>query len=85
LDQSHDLCFGNLNGVVISHNLYYPFLRFRNNVSLGHKELGIAPLCDALKILAAFANDQADIFIRYANLVQISIERVGVSHMEEGV
>jgi hypothetical protein len=85
LNKSHDLGLGNLNGVVISYYLNNPFLRFRNNVSLGHKELGVAPLCDALKILAALANNEADIFIRDAKFVQISIERVGVTHMEEGV
>ena len=85
MDQSHDLGLGNLNGVVISHNLNNPFFGFRNNVSLWHKELGIAPLCNALKVLAALTNDEADIFIRDANLVQISIKWVSVSHMEEGV
>lgn len=85
MNQSHDLGLGNLNGVIISHNLNNPFLRFWNNISLGHKELCVAPLCDALKVFAALANDEADIFIRDAKLVQISIERVRISYMEEGV
>ena len=85
MDQSHNLGLGNLNGVIISYNLNNPFLGFRNNVSLGHKELGVTPLCDALKVLAALANNEADIFVRDAKLVQISIERVCISHMEEGV
>jgi hypothetical protein len=85
LNQSHDLGLGNLNGAVISYYLNNSFLGFRNNVSLRHKELGVAPLCDSLKILAALANDEANIFIRDAKLVQISIERIRISHMEEGV
>lgn len=85
MDQSHDLGLGYLNGVIISHNLNNPFLGFRNNVSLGHKELGVAPLCDSLKVLTALTNDEAYIFVRDSKFVQISIERVCVSHMEEGV
>jgi hypothetical protein len=85
LDQSHDLSLGNLNGMVISYNLNNPFFRLRNNVPLRNKELGVAPLSNTLKVFAALAYDEADIFVRDSKLVQISIERVRISHMEEGV
>ena len=81
LDQPHDVCLCNLNRMMITNNLDYSFLRIGIYIPLGDKNLGITSLCDAFQVIAAFADDQSDIFVWDSKFVNIAIEWICITNM----